>query len=474
MSARVLVVDDIPVNVRLLEAKLSAEYYDVVTASGGREALEKIAEQPPDIILLDVMMPEMDGFEVCAKIKSDPTMRHIPVVMVTALNEQRDRVRGLEAGADDFLTKPVNDVALLARVKSLLRVKMMMDELRLREETSRQLGALDPDVTGHEPVSGVRILVVEDDQNDAAVIMSILEENNDVLVVDSPDDALREAETGYDLIIVSLGLLDHDALRLCSQLRSGVASRHSVILILIDEQDDKRLAKALELGVNDYLAKSIDRSELLARVRTQLSYKRYHDQLRGAYQESVTMALTDSLTGLHNRRYVTSHLETIVRNADGVTPAIGLLMVDIDHFKLINDEYGHVAGDEVLKEVARRLQEAIRGHDLAARLGGEEFLAIISEVDTPRAEMVAERLRKAIFSEPIRIDSVDTWVNVSVSVGVALRDIPEETPESQLARADHALYEAKRTGRNRVVLADPAASTEESPNELIEVAAAAR
>ena len=142
MSARVLIVDDIPVNVRLLKAKLSAEYYDVITAGSGAEALELIRSETPDIVLLDVMMPEMDGFEVCRRVRADPATALLPVIMVTALNEQSDRVMGLEAGADDFLTKPVRDMALFARLRSLLRVKMLLDELRLREETSRQMNTL--------------------------------------------------------------------------------------------------------------------------------------------------------------------------------------------------------------------------------------------------------------------------------------------------------------------------------------------
>ena len=142
MPARVLVVDDILPNVKVLEAKLTAEYFEVATAMNGRDALASMAADPPDIVLLDVMMPEMDGVEVCRIIKADPKLSHIPVVMVTALSEPGDRVRGLEAGADDFLTKPVNDVALFARVRSLVRLKMMMDEFRLREQTSSEFGLL--------------------------------------------------------------------------------------------------------------------------------------------------------------------------------------------------------------------------------------------------------------------------------------------------------------------------------------------
>src|SRR5215208_5662105 len=140
MTARVLVVDDILANVRLLEAKLSAEYFEVVTAMNGVDALEAVQRAKPDIVLLDVMMPGIDGIEVCRRLKADPTTQHIPVIMVTALDQLEDRVRGLEAGADDFLTKPVNDVALFCRIKSLVRLKMLSDELRARAQSSQTMG----------------------------------------------------------------------------------------------------------------------------------------------------------------------------------------------------------------------------------------------------------------------------------------------------------------------------------------------
>ena len=143
MTARVLVVDDVPANVKLLEARLSAEYFDVSTAMSGAEALAICAKAECDIVLLDVMMPDMDGFEVCRRLKSNPATHHIPVVMVTALDHPSDRVRGLDAGADDFLTKPVSDVALIARVRSLARLKMMTDELRMRALTSKEIGIQD-------------------------------------------------------------------------------------------------------------------------------------------------------------------------------------------------------------------------------------------------------------------------------------------------------------------------------------------
>src|ERR1700709_2441278 len=162
MTARVLVVDDIMSNVKLLEAKLPAEYFDVVTAFNGRECLARMAETNPDIVLLDVMMPGMDGFEVCRRIKSDPRTAHLPVVMVTALDQPSARVAGLEAGADDFLTKPVDDAALFARVRSLVRLKMMTDELRMRESTRQGMGLIYPAETLIENNQSGRLLVIED------------------------------------------------------------------------------------------------------------------------------------------------------------------------------------------------------------------------------------------------------------------------------------------------------------------------
>src|SRR5438105_6240987 len=162
MTARVLVVDDMPVNVRLLEAKLSAEYFHVLSASSGAEALEKVRQELPDIVLLDVMMPGMDGFEVCRRMKQDPTCAHIPVVMVTALDQPADRLAGLRAGADDFLTKPVDDLSMFARVRSLVRVKTMVEELRMREETRQSLGLSDVRDAGIEAQPTGKVLFVND------------------------------------------------------------------------------------------------------------------------------------------------------------------------------------------------------------------------------------------------------------------------------------------------------------------------
>src|SRR6188474_3720740 len=175
MTARILVVDDIAANVKLLEARLTAEYFDVATAMSGTEALSICERAQCDIVLLDVMMPEMDGFEVTRRLKANPATHHIPVVMVTALDQPSDRVRGLEAGADDFLTKPVSDVALIARVRSLARLKMMTDELRMRAVTSREIGIQDAE---NEAVADAgrrgRVLIIDDRASSADRIAAML------------------------------------------------------------------------------------------------------------------------------------------------------------------------------------------------------------------------------------------------------------------------------------------------------------
>ncbi len=454
MTARVLVVDDIAANVKLLEAKLSAEYFDVVTASNGPDALKAVEAQSPDIILLDVMMPGMDGFEVCRRLKAEPRTAHIPVIMVTALDQPSDRVTGLEAGADDFLTKPVNDIALFARVKSLVRLKMMTDELRMRETTGQSLGVTEAaDVLSPGTASAPgRILVVEDRAVQAEKLHETLSPPNEVTVEGDPQEALVRAKGGdFDLIIVSLSVQGFDALRFCSQLRSLEATRLVPILVLVEEGDMKRLVRALELGVNDYLMRPVDKNELIARARTQLKRKRYSDKLRRNYQLSLEMAITDQLTGLYNRRYMSSHLSTLLGNASSTSKSLSFLVLDIDYFKSINDTHGHDIGDQVLKQFAQRIAANVRGIDLACRYGGEEFVVVMPDTDIAFAYMVAERLRQQVADLPFTISVAPHQLNVTVSIGITSSEGPNDTAEALLRRADQALYRAKRDGRNRVI-----------------------
>jgi two-component system cell cycle response regulator len=452
MTARVLVVDDVELNVKLLEAKLSSEYFQVLPAFNGPTALDLADSELPDIILLDVMMPRMDGFEVCRRLKANPRTADIPVVMVTALSDIADRLRGLEAGADDFLTKPVNDIALFARVRSLVRLKRMMEELRLREEICGRFGGHEEHDDPAGTAGGAKILLVEQPGFGATRIADTLAPvARDVLQAGGCEEAQAMLDESVELIIASLSLPDGDPLRLVSQWRATEAFRQLPILLLADEGELPRLAKGLDLGANDYLIRPVDRNELLARVRSQVRRKRLQDRLRENYHRSLSLALTDELTGLYNRRYVVAHLEELVSrvNNDGVTDT-ALMMFDVDHFKAVNDQFGHSAGDEALRQLADRALRGVRSIDLVARLGGEEFVVVMPETNLAAATMVAERLRQSVAAEPFLLHASGERRPITISAGVAVAEAGD-TVDTLLQRADDALYAAKDAGRNKVI-----------------------
>jgi two-component system cell cycle response regulator len=451
MSARILVVDDIEANVRLLEAKLSAEYYEVLSASDGPTALAMAASERPDIVLLDVMMPGMDGFAVCRRLKDDPDTRHIPVVLLTALDGRADRVTGLEAGADEFLTKPIDDVLLFARVRSLTRLKSVIDELRDREASGRRMGVIAGAAAARLGGSGGRIVIVDDNERQASRVHAELSIEHRPVVESGPETALIAARGPVDLIIVNAAAKTFDGLRFAAQVRGHEATRSLPILAILDDDDRPRLVKALEIGVNDVLPRPIDPQELAARARTQIRRKRYTDCLRDSLDHSLELAVTDQLTGLHNRRYMESQLEALVRRAVVGGDPVSLLVIDIDHFKKINDGFGHDVGDEVLREFAVRLASNVRAIDLPVRFGGEEFVVVMPDTELEHAHRIAERIRLHVAGSPFRVMGGEELLTVTISIGVAASVGDGDNPVRLLRRADEALYEAKATGRNRVI-----------------------
>ncbi len=452
MTARVLVVDDIMSNVKLLEARLTAEYFEILTASSGREALDILERERIDVVLLDVMMPGMDGFEACRHIKQDVRTAHIPVIMVTALDQPADKVHGLEAGADDFLTKPVDDIALVTRVKNLARLKVLSDEMLMRASTTQQMGMGEaPALDWQNANESGHVLIVEDQGRAAQRLVDTLRTVHTVTLESDPQAALLKlSEQPVDVLVVSLSLTNADGLRLCSQVRSLERTRHLPILIIVEPSDEARLLRGLDMGVNDYVVRPIDRHEMMARVKTQVKRKRHADLLKARLEESVEMAITDGLTGLHNRRYMEGHLKTLVSQSIQSGRSLSLLVADIDYFKSVNDTYGHDVGDHVLREFARRFRRNTRGIDLACRLGGEEFVIIMPDTDLARAIQVGERLRATIAADPFSIAS-NKELRVTASVGISTLENRDDTPETLFKRADRALYSAKREGRNRVV-----------------------
>lgn len=462
MSGRILVVDDIATNRMILRAKLSAAYFEVFQAENGAEALEKTEQLQPDIILLDVLMPDMNGFEVCKKLKENPKTAHIPVIMVTALINAGDRLRGLECGADDFLSKPINDLALLSRVRNLLRAKFMLDELHLRDKTTQDLGLGTPASARADvkPLPGRAVLVPRDGVmgqvweqalgGQKGLTVSTLFDEHTVIGLapaDLPDVFVIHARLGQ------FG----DGLRLVSYLRSRPRTRHVGVILVVPEGDLETAAKGLDLGATDYIFEPVDRSELIVRLTSQIRRKQISDRLRDNVTDTLRLAVQDPLTGLYNRRYAMQHLEKIIERSRQSEKGFALMLLDIDKFKRVNDTCGHAVGDQVLKEFSRRIQENLRGVDLVSRIGGEEFLVAMPDTTESQARKASERLRRVIGKSAFNAGAQSADLHITVSIGVALGDPGAKDVNALICQADKALYASKNDGRNMVTLVNSAA-----------------
>jgi len=396
-------------------------------------------------------MPGVDGYEVCRQLKHHPETRHIPIILLTALDGRDDRLSGLEAGADDFLTKPVDDVILMARLKALIRLKQMVDDLRQREASSRRAGLSGEDLYNRQISATGNVLILDDNERQGERLMLQLGQDHRCAYVTDPAEALRIAAGRVDLVVLNMTAKAFDPLRWVAQLRSSEPTRHRPVLGIYNPDDRKTLLKAMDLGVNDVAPKPLDMQELLARAKTQIRRKRYSDFLRDSLDRSLELAVTDALTGLNNRRFLDHQLNlALARHNRGGQPC-SLLLLDIDFFKRVNDTYGHDGGDEVIKEFARRLSLNVRAIDLPCRFGGEEFVVLMPETESADAVNIAERVRQQVAEAPFTL-SDGRRLNVTVSVGVATSQGPGDSPEALLKRADEGVYEAKSSGRNRVVI----------------------
>jgi two-component system cell cycle response regulator len=395
-------------------------------------------------------MPGMDGLEVCRRLRAAPDTAHLPIVLLTAFDRPADRMRGLESGADDFLTKPVDEIALIARVRSLVRLKFSIDELRSRAAHSEEAGTAAAEALKLDPSERGRLLLVDEQRNSRERIAGALGPYHDVILAEEPGEALVAArEETIDLMIISLGSGGFDGLRLCSQARSHERMRNLPILLIADPDDRPKVLRGLELGANDYLTRPIDRNELLARVRTNIRQKLYADRLRQSVQQSIEMALYDSLTGLNNRRSLERRLPAMIETARARSAALTMMVLDIDHFKRVNDTYGHDVGDRVLKGFGGQLQETVRSGDLICRLGGEEFVVVMPGADAAEAARIAERARRTTESREFPVDGAGGSVSITVSIGLA--EWRDNWNYAELyRRADRALYRSKSAGRNRV------------------------
>ncbi|KAF8818673.1 PleD family two-component system response regulator [Rickettsia endosymbiont of Cardiosporidium cionae] len=452
MTATILVVDDSAINLKLIEDKLLSEYYIVLKSSSPLEALELIDTYSIDVILLDIMMPELNGFEFCLRVRSAPQTSHIPIIMVTALYNIQDRVRGLEVGADEFLTKPVNDLALFTRVKSLVRIKMIIDELKIRSSTRRALGIGSKQLLDlkHE-YSDSTILVIDDDLVQIKYITKSLEHVYDAISILNKISNLDYINDIPDLIIVSCQIDFIDPLRLVGIIRSKEKFKNSVLMMLGEDASMHIIMKAMELGINDYFIYPVDASELQARIRTQLRRKFYQDQLKQEINESFNLSTKDGLTGVFNRRYFDSYISSLIQDCKQLRANLSIIMIDIDDFKEVNDKYGHQSGDAILQQLISNIADNIRVTDLLARYGGEEFIIVLDQTLLDEAVKVADNIRNIISNTKFILPKDNIEISKTISIGIA-QYRHQESLISFIDRADSALYQAKFLGKNRLIV----------------------
>jgi two-component system cell cycle response regulator len=453
-NEKILIVDDDPTNVKLLAAKLADANYSILKAYGGEEALQMAKSESPGLVLLDVMMPGMNGFEVTARMKNDPETADIPIILVTALDGSDSKNKGLEAGADDFLNKPVNTAELRARVKSLLRLKRYGDQLKARSDAKGML--LNP-FSSDETLSDLRLpslLIVEDSPTDAKLLKSLLKNLAcNLWTVHSGEEALSICNNHpIDIMILDMLLPGLNGYEVVKQIKEKVSTRSIQIIVVTSLQDIESKIKGFDFGVDDYLVKPINFNEFRARVNSLLKKKAYYDRLMADFEAAVQSAITDRLTGAYNNGYFQHYLKNELKRAERHAYPVSLLMLDIDDFKTVNDSHGHLAGDKLLKEIAEKLRQNMREIDVLARFGGDEFVIILPYTQQEDAAAIAERMR-VMFETCVVAVNDHVSLSISMSIGVAEFDPGVDTLQHLIQKADKALYTAKFEGKNKVVTA---------------------
>jgi len=450
---RILIVDDEPVNIKVLEAKLPAKEYEVIRAFSGKEALEKVADTAPEVILLDIMMPEMDGYEVTKTLKTDPKTSHIPIIIVTALTETKDKLKALDAGAEEFISKPVNTTELIARIKSMLRLRQYREQLDIRSQSEESF--ISPPGQG-EPVradaASPHILLVEDNDSDSKLVQSYLHgQPYRVTVAATGEEALLHAEREkVDLVLLDIMLPGLNGFEVCRSLRKMENGRNIQIVIITCLNDLENKLRGIQLGADDFLIKPINGRELTGRIHILLEKKSYMDSLWFNCETALNASIIDGLTGLYNNAYFKRFLDLEIKRSLRHGYPVSLVMIDIDDFKRHNDTLGHPAGDMILKEVAQLIRKNVREIDLPARYGGDEFAIVLPYCDRENALNVLNRIRGAIASHTFAHKAPFNPGSVTLSMGLAISPADGSTFEVLIIKADEMLYKAKNEGKDRI------------------------
>ncbi|MFZ3581513.1 diguanylate cyclase [Loktanella sp. DJP18] len=473
MSGRILIVDSVSTNRIVLRVKMLAAKYDVDAVASCAEAAARIAVCPPDLMLINLTDDSDVGHGFCRKLRVDPKTTHIAIISIGALDTSVARFSALDAGADDVLPRPISDALLLARVRSLMRRRNMSRELQMRDGTRRNFGF---DETPKPRITPARITLLSENPVTARALVDTLEQRMKQRIrINTFDCALTDTTDGdtasggtTDGCTTDLFIVDGTApvltagqmFRLVADLRARESTRLAAQMVLLPRQHADTGAMLLDLGADDVVMGAVGADELLLRARSLLRHKFDQDRLRDTLRHGMHAAMIDPLTGLYNRRYAESHLRHIAEQAHAAGSQYALMMIDIDHFKRINDSYGHAAGDRVLCGLATRLKQNFRPEDLVARIGGEEFLIAMPRTTQGEAIAAAQRLRRLVNIRPFPIGDGATDLRVTISVGVALDSLNPQDATSLgdlFKRADAALYDAKANGRDAIAFSQSAA-----------------
>ena len=449
-KSKILIVDDEPLNVKLLAAMIPSEQYDTVLACSGEEALKIVTDVPPDLILLDIMMPGLTGYEITRILKSDPESQDIPIVLVTAFGGTDSEIKGLEAGADEFLNKPVNKTELLARVKSLLRLRQYKQQINARTcSINSIINKKEEKNFSEKEIDLPSILIVEDNKIDEKLLQRYLQgEPYQIKLAKDGEEAISRAQQErIDVILLDLILPRKNGFEVCRTLKEMKSTQNIQIVAITGLSDLESKLKGIELGVDDYLIKPVNMHVLRTRVKALVKKKALLDKLCDRYEMAVHSAITDKLTGLYNRRYFDYFLELEIKRSSRQQASLALLMIDIDDFKQINDTFGHLFGDTILNQLGELLKTQIRETDMAARYGGEEFAVVMSSTGLEKAVQIGERIRQTIQSYSFG----DKNFLMTASIGIAMYPSDADSFNQLIEKSDSSLYKAKRTGKDRVV-----------------------
>jgi two-component system cell cycle response regulator len=448
---RILVVDDEPLNVKLFAAILSSDSYEIIRAFNGEQALIKVNEECPDLILLDIMMPGIDGFEVTRRLKGRIETRDIPIILITAFDIADYKVIGHEAGADEFLNKPIRAPELKSRVKSLLRTKEYQDKLKLQQqtETDRRTDTEEKPIHGEKDNSSV--LLVFEEENDAKSIKMFLHgQPYEVIIEKTAKDVIALSnQRQIDLILLDVMLQGEECFEICSRLKEREQTANTQILVVADSQYLENRHEQFELWPDDFLIKPVNVHELRARVKALLKKKAFLDRIYAGPQGSVRSAITDRLSGLANHSYFKYFLEHEIKRSSRDSKPFALMMMELNGVGHNPNCVGHPAGEDVLKDLGTLIKENIRDVDLGARYREKQFAIVLAETDGNGAVMVAERLKGLIehhFSKNTKNISAKS---PAINIGSAVYPSDGDTMDLLIDQAEKKLFESKKEIRPR-------------------------